>query len=566
MTKPATLPLTLLLCLGGLAPGPVLAQPAAATRAADADMRRYAEDLLARNYPAEGPGAAVLVARGDTVLFRGARGEADVERHTPLRPDSVLRIGSVTKQFAAAGLLTLVEAGKVKLDDPLSRYLPDYPGGDRITVRQLLNHTSGVKSYTDMPGYMATSIGRDLTTAQMIDVFDDATPDFAPGAGWTYSNSGYVLVGAVIEAASGMPWHAYLEEALFRPLGMRRTGYGHDPRFTAMQAGGYSFDGERVTPMQPMSMTQPHAAGALVSTVEDLHKWNRALHRGRVVKADLYRQMITPGGPAAAPGIGYGFGIYAGTVRNRPALRHNGAIFGFASSLYYLPGPDITVVVLENDDASNSPETADTVARRLAAMAMGDPYPAPRPVPVALADLQAAQAVYRFPSDVTRTLRVVDGQLTAQRGQGPRTVLIPIAADEFLYQNGFDRLVVQRGADGAVSGVRFFPRGEGSGEVGVRTADPLDAAPIAVGLPRAALDRVVGVYARGGLTMKVFLEGGLMKAQIVGQEPVDLRALSATRFESDLTGASFEFPETGSAAAEVTVRQNGREIVLRRTP
>ena len=121
----------------------------------------YAGDLLARNYGAAAPGAAVLVARGDTVLFRAARGEADVDQHVPLRPESLFRIGSVTKQFSAAAVLTLVDGGKVKLDDPLSKYLPDYPGGDRITVLQLLNHTSGVRSYTGLPGYMAGPIRRD---------------------------------------------------------------------------------------------------------------------------------------------------------------------------------------------------------------------------------------------------------------------------------------------------------------------------------------------------------------------------------------------------------------------
>ena len=128
--------------------------PAAAASPSKAEVARQAAALLARNYRDDAPGAAVLVARGDTILFRGARGEADLGRHEKLRPDSVFRIASVTKQFAAAGLLKLVEAGKVRLDDPLSRFVPDFPGGDRIRIEQLLNHTAGVKNYTDLPGYM----------------------------------------------------------------------------------------------------------------------------------------------------------------------------------------------------------------------------------------------------------------------------------------------------------------------------------------------------------------------------------------------------------------------------
>src|SRR5690606_20162096 len=148
---------------------------------------------------------------------------------TPLDAGDTFRLASVTKQFTAAGLLTLVDDGKVALDDPLSKYLPDFPNGDAITIRQLLNHTSGIRSYTDIPNYFAGPIRDDKDTAGMIAVFRDLPVDFAPGEGWHYNNSGYVLVGAVIEAVTGMAWHAYLEQALFEPLGMDDTGHGADP-------------------------------------------------------------------------------------------------------------------------------------------------------------------------------------------------------------------------------------------------------------------------------------------------------------------------------------------------
>jgi D-alanyl-D-alanine carboxypeptidase len=530
------------------------------------EVARYARDLLTRNYRADAPGAAVLVARGDTVLFRAARGEADVEHHVPLRPDSLFRIGSVTKQFAAAGLLTLVEAGRVRLEDPLSRYLPDYPGGDRITLLQLLNHTAGVRDYTAIPGYVESSIRRDMTTAQMIDVFRNERPDFAPGSRWAYSNSGYVLVGAVIEAVTGEPWYAYLERALFKPLGMHRTGYGHDPRFAALQVHGYSYDDDRVVPARLLSMTQPHAAGALVSNVDDLFRWNRALHEGRVLRNAAYTRMITPVGSAASAASRYGFGLYNDRVRNRAMLRHGGAIFGFISSLSYVPGPDISVVVLENDDASNSPDSANVLARRLAAMALGDPYPPLRPVAVDAAALRAAEGVYRFEGDVVRVLRVVDANLTVQRGNAPPVVLTPIAADDFLYPDGFNRLKLERDSGGRIGAVRLFANGDGEGEAGARTNEPAPAAPVAMQLPRAALERLVGSYARGGLSLRVYLEGEAPRVQIAGQEPLGLRATSATRFEVDVTGAVVEFPAGDAPAAEVTIRQNGRELMLRRLP
>jgi len=548
---------------------PLAAQtPAAPASASPAEVARFADALLKSKYRTGAPGGVVLVARGDTVLYRGARGDADVEKNVPLRTDSLFRIGSVTKQFAAAGVLKLVEEGKVKLDDPLAKYVPGFPGGDGITVRQLLNHTAGVKDYTGIKGYMTGPlIQRDLTTAQMIDVFKDLPADFDPGTKWNYSNSGYVLVGAIIEAASGEPWHAYLERALFRPLGMTNTGYAADPKRVARQVKPYSYDKDILVPARPISLTQPHAAGSLLSTADDLLKWTRALHEGRVINSALYTQMVTPAGSARE--VGYGFGIFREKLRTHPMLTHGGGIFGFISALNYVPGPDISVILLENDDQDDDRrggESADTAARRLAAIALGDPYPALKPVAVDAAALQAAEGTYRFDGDVTRILRVVDGKLTAQRGsRGEPAPLTPIAADDFLYPDGFNRLKLERDAGGRVIRARIFPNGDGAGDVGVRAAP---AAAASTPVTRAMLERLVGDYAHAeaGLTMKVFFEGEALLAQLAGQDPVTLRPKSPVDFETEESNASVHFPAGSAPAGEATMRQGGREITLKRVP
>jgi D-alanyl-D-alanine carboxypeptidase len=517
-----------------------------------------------RNFPADAPGVAVLVARGDTVLYRGARGRADVAAGTPLKPEDRFRIGSITKQFAAAGVLALVEAGKVKLDDPLSKYVPGYPNGDNITVLQLLNHTSGVKSYTGIPGHMAGPIRNDLTTAQLIDVFKDHPVDFAPGTQWAYNNSGYVLVGAVIEAASGQPWHEYLRATFFEPLGMRDTGYGHDPAVIAKQVNGYTHDGTKPVPAMPLSMTQPHAAGALVSNVDDLLRWNRALHEGRVLKSETYRRMITPEGKAAGPGANYGLGLVVDTVRNLPELQHGGGIFGFSTQLNYIPGLDITVVVLENDDTYPGRERPGALARRLAAIALGNPYPAPTPIAIDATALKSAEAVYRFDPATTRTLRVVDGRLTAQRSGGARSMLVPIAADEFLYEDGFNRLTLQRDGEGRITGMRFFANGEGEGVVGARTDEPLPVEAQGIALPRETLERLAGNYMAVDMLLKIFIDGTTLKAQLVGQPAFTLQASSPVRFAVPEVGADVEFASGDGSAASLTLRQGGQTIVFTR--
>src|SRR5690606_633983 len=285
------------------------------------------------------------------VLYRGACGRASLELEVPLSPDHVFRIGSVTKQFSAAAVLRLAGAGRLSLDDPLSKFVPGYPDGDAISVRMLLNHTSGIRSYTDIAAIMSgTGIMQDLPTAALVDTFKDEKPDFAPGEGWHYNNSGYVLVGAVIEAASGQPWHEYLEQSFFKPLGMAHTRYGNEAEAVIPgHVGGYTRNGEHWARARHLSMTQPHAAGALVSTVDDLLRWNRALHEGRLLGDAGYAAMITPTGKAAEHG--YGFGIGSGSLRGRPKLEHGGGIFGFSAYVLYLPDDGLSVAVLYNADS-----------------------------------------------------------------------------------------------------------------------------------------------------------------------------------------------------------------------
>ena len=537
----------------------------AATPAPKADVARYAETLLEQSYPdAKAPGAAILVARGDEVLYRGARGAASIELGVPLSPDQVFRLGSITKQFAAAGVLKLAEDGKLSLDDPLSKFVPGYPGGEKITVRMLLNHTSGIKSYTDVPGVMDGPIMKTLTTAQLIDTFKDQKPDFAPGEGWKYNNSGYVLVGAVIEAASGMPWHAYLKKAFFDPLGMQRTGYGDQT--AAVIPGhvmGYSRVDDRWSAMKYLSMTQPHAAGALVSTVDDLLRWNRALHEGKVLKADSYRQMITPVGKAIDEK--YGFGIGHASFRGEEVLQHGGGIFGFNTQLMYLPAQDLTVAVLENtDDVAPGGVGAETLAYLLAAQALGKPYPQKKPIAIDAAALEEYTGVYRLDKDTARVVRVIDGKLASQRTGSQPYFLIPVARDAFLFEEGFSRVVFERDAAGQVAAMRFFADDEGEGQVVKRSGEPMPAERASVTLDRPALERLVGKYAHQDMRMTVALDGGKPTAQLAGQPAFEIFAESPTKFFLKVVEASLEFAPGDAPASSVTLHQGGQVIEFER--
>lgn len=545
---------------------PLFASTGAASAAAPSrsEVAAFATRVLAEDCDRQGPGMAVLLARGDDVLYRGACGKANLELDVPLSVDQVFRIGSVTKQFTAAATLKLVEDGKLALSDPLSRFVPGYPGGDQVTVEMLLNHTSGIRSYTQIESVViGGGIMRDVSTAELIDSFRDEKPDFAPGEGWSYNNSGYVLLGAVIEAASGKPWHAYLDEVFFKPLGMAHTGYGNqsDAVITG-HVEGYTRNDQGWGRTPYLSMTQPHAAGALVSTVDDLMTWNRALHEGKVLSEASYRAMVTPLGKARDDR--YGFGITVDTLRGEPQLQHGGGINGFNSYLLYLPGSRTGIAVLQNTDSPEGMPSAEGAARLLAAMAIGKPYPEKKPIAVDAATLRQYEGVYRIDKDSARVVRVVEGRLTSQRTGGRIQPLVAVDKDAFVFEQGYSRIVFERGEDGRVRAMRYFPEDEGEGEVVPLSDEPLPPAREEVTLPRAALERIVGEYALQGDVLKVFLDGDIAKAQLTGQPAIEIFAQSPSQFFLKVVDATLEFSPAQGTPAAVTLRQAGSERVFQR--
>lgn len=528
-----------------------------------AELNAYAERLMTETYPSDGPGAALLVAIGDEVLYSGARGMASIELGVPLTPQHVFRIGSVTKQFAAATLLKLIDEGKLSLEDPLSKFLPDYPNGASITVRQLLDHTSGVKSYTSIPGMMQGPIRQDLSTAALIGSFKDLPADFAPGEAWAYNNSGYVLVGAVIEAVSGKSWDLQLQDSVLAPAGLKQTVYDADDAVIPGMVNGYSVVGGRLAPAAFLSMTQPHAAGALASTLADLHQWNRALHGGQILSSESYTAMITPDGKAAANN--YGFGIGRSTLRGREQLQHGGGIPGFSSHLLYVPSEELSVAVLQNADARlNDTGDLQQLAALVGAYALGDPYPDATPIAVAQDVLAAAEGVYRIDESATRVLRMVDGKLTSQRSGGQRLELIPIGPDRFGYEGSLTVLTLERDGDGKITGMRMFPEGEGEGQVASLTDEPLPSAKPSISLAPEQLQRLVGIYQAGPMRMTISLDGSQLKTQLDGQPAFDLFAETPNRFFLTVVEATLDFtPETGEATG-ITLRQGPAVIEFTR--
>ena len=338
------------------------------------------------------PGISVAVQhRGELILARGY-GLADVENRVPATEHTVYRIGSVTKQFTAAAVMKLVEEGSVALDEPMTKYFPDYPVGEfHITVGQLLDHTSGIKGYTEMPAFWEQ--GRlDLSHEQMIELFSAEPWEFEPGDRYQYNNSGYYLAGLLVEKASGKSYAEYLEETFFRPLGMRESHYLYNDPIVPNRAEGYRVEDGVLLNDEPLSLHLPFAAGALGSSVLDLVRWTVALGAGDVVGPEGLEAMTTrrrlPGGGE----IGYGLGLLVGEMAGHRLIEHAGGINGFLSQLAWYPDDDLIVAVLAN---SGSAEPGPLQAR-IARAVLGVPEPDHAPVALEQDELERYAGIYDF--------------------------------------------------------------------------------------------------------------------------------------------------------------------------
>jgi D-alanyl-D-alanine carboxypeptidase len=349
-------------------------------------------DSIAQSYLSEAraPGYAVAVVRGPDTLLMRAYGSANLELRVAATPTSVFRIGSITKQFTAAAVMQLVDHDSLALSDTVGRYIADLPRAwQGTTIEQLLNHTSGIPSYTDAGTSWMKRWGEEMSGRDLIALTADKPLTFARGAGWKYNNTGYVLLGMVLEARTGRPWHEVLASRFFTPLGMTRTSYCLTQPLIADRASGYSrTPAGDWTNASYVAMSHPHAAGALCSTVGDLVTWNRALHGGKIVSAASYTLMTTARGAATRTRGGYGFGLVPDNFRGRPAISHGGGINGFTSQGYWVPEQQLIVVVLTNNDTS----TPDELSRRLTRAVLGIPED-PAPVRVTLAPAERARFV-----------------------------------------------------------------------------------------------------------------------------------------------------------------------------
>jgi len=494
---------------------------------------------------------SVLVARGHEILLSKGYGSANLEWNIPNTPDTKFRLGSLTKQFTAASILLLEERGKLKTGDPVKKLMPDAPAAwDKITIFHLLTHTSGIPNFTAFADYAAQEPFA-TTPEKLVARFRDKPLEFEPGEKWSYSNSGYVLLGYLIEKASGESYEKFVRENIFDPLGMKDSGYDSNSAIIPKRAAGYTPGKDGPVNAGFVHMSIPFSAGALYSTTGDLLRWEEGLFGGKLLSAASLAKMTTPFKDD------YAFGLAVHTIGGHKAIDHGGGIEGFSTFLAYYPEDKLTVVALSNLNGA-----PDAIVTRLAALAHGEKVELPserKEVTVAPEILERYVGTYELAPKMQMMVMLEGGQLITQvSGQGK----VPLfAASETKF---FPKVVdaeIEFGKDdkGAVAWLVLHQRGRDmkAPRVSDKVAERKE-----IQLSPEILAHYTGTYElRPGFDLVITLEGGQLISQATGQDKVPLYAESETKFFPKVMDAEIEFlKDDKGAVTHLVLHQGAVEI------
>ena len=368
---------------------------------------------------------SVLVAKGGKVILTRGYGLANMELDVPNKPETKFRLGSITKQFTSAAILQLQEQGKLRVTDEISKYIPDSPDTWKgITIHYLLSHTSGIPSYTNGPDYVQHMREETHGPLEFIKRFRDKPLDFKPGSQFAYDNSGYYLLGVIIEQVSKMKYEDYLRQNIFDKVGMTDTGYDWPSTILKNRSTGYSKDKGRIVNSQYLDMGQPYAAGSLYSTVLDLYKWDRALCTTQVLSPKSIEAAFTPNLN------NYGYGWFIEAQRGHKTVGHGGGINGFSTVIQRAIEEDAVAIVLSNSDYSTS---VGKMGKELLGLVLGEdvkPFAERQEITADPKTFDRLAGKYQL-GPMTIDIRVENGKLIAQPTGQPAFVLHPYAPNSF---------------------------------------------------------------------------------------------------------------------------------------
>jgi CubicO group peptidase (beta-lactamase class C family) len=407
------------------------------------------DNLLAEKFRDDEPGGTALVVQKGEVIYRKAFGKANLELDVDMRPEYIFRIGSITKQFTACGIMKLVEEGRLSLQDDITRYIEDYPThGHTITIEHLLTHTSGIKSVTDMKEVTPELMKVDRTPEEIFDLFKKEPMDFAPGEQYHYNNSAYIILGYIIETLTGKTYEEYIDSVFFHALGMKHSYYGSTSRIIRNRAAGYQKRGDEFENADFLSMTLPYAAGGLLSNVDDLYTWYHAVMNGKVISRESLEKAQSSYKLNNGKSTGYGYGWLLGNIQGSPMVSHGGGINGYLTSSLYLPREEVFVAVFSNCDC-NPP---GNLAYRMAAITIGKPYQWEK-IKLPEEMLKSYEGVYKSEFDGERIISLENGNLYSWLTGGTKFKILPYEEDQFFFEDALSTLEFKRSKKGKIISV-----------------------------------------------------------------------------------------------------------------
>ncbi len=512
------------------------------------------DKLLSEQFKPNETGCAALVAERGKILYHKAFGMADMELNVPMKTDMLFRIGSITKQFTAISILQLMEKGKLQLHDPITTHVAGYPAsGEKITIEHLLTHTSGIVNITGMKNFGDIK-RKDLSTTEIIEFFKNDSLEFEPGSKWSYSNSGYILLGHIVEKVSGMSYAQYLDENIFKPCGMTSSFLGDDVKIIKNRASGYAKQGDKIVNAGFISMTIPHGAGGIISTVGDLYKWNRALLEYKMVSKSTLETAFKRHKLSDGKETDYGYGWFFLNIQGHPTVEHGGGIDGFLTSSIYIPSRDVFVAVFSNSTA----ESPEFVSAKLAAATIGQPYEYKE---IAFDKLSTDAFVGVYENDEGNMMNVYyDAEkVFVEFPDGNRKQLKPYEKGKYFYDDFFSTMEFKKSSDGksysATAVARFDKR-----NVWNRTDKPFPKK-AEIEVAETILEQYTGEYQVGpSFILTVVKEGKKLFARGPGQPNQELFGESETKFYLKTMPIGLEFHRDDTGKVQKLMIHQGEKI------
>lgn len=500
----------------------------------------------------ESPGGTALVVKDRKVLYKKAFGKADLELDIAMKPDYVFRIGSITKQFTASAILKLAEEGKLSISDTITKFIKGYPmNGHAITIEHLLTHTSGIKNFTSLGKFNTEFKRKDSTPKELVDFFKNEPMDFPPGTDYRYSNSGYTLLGYIIELISGKTYAEYIRENFFLPLGMKNSFYDNTTALIPGRVSGYQRRNGHFENSDYLSMTIPYSAGSILSNIEDMSLWYDALMNNQVLKKESQEKAHTSYKLNDGRLTGYGYGWELGNIQGSPTIKHVGRINGFVTYSVYLPVEKIFVVIFSNCDCTDNLENP---ASKIAAIILEKPYQWNK-IELSPKELEFYQAVYKSDYEGQKIIAYEDGRLLYFSKGGSKSTLVPFERDKFLLENSLTTLEFERSSTGDITSYKL--KGTGMPITWNRATGEIKTLKV-INVAEKTLEKYVGNYQFSpGPVFSIVKEGKKLYGQ-VGQDKKEILPYEINKFFAKEIDAKiiFNFDKSGKVISLTKVQSD----------